>query len=423
MRFWACLLLLGIAMAAPACPAVVPPKGKPPISGIGSPELEAFDRLVPRLMDKYFLPGAALAIAKGGRLVLSRGYGWAIRETETPVTPNTRFRLASLSKPITAVAVLHQGERLVQQGVYRNIAEFLAAKPLPELYGQPTDPRAAQISLRDLLQHSAGWNRNLVGDWLFRPQSDLIAKATGLSQPLQSNDYILYALSRPLQYAPGTRSVYSNMGYVLLSKLLELYSGKSYDETIQELARQMGVRGIEVGATHPRNRLPNEVRYYDFPGAPLVTSVLDGSQTSRPYGDFALEALAGAGALVASAPELVRFVAVLEGLRLTPSPLSAATRAEMIKRPTLAQYQGTASYYALGWGIKSTEQGLLWSHNGTFAGSRSLLLRTPSGVIAAILFNSRPWNDGSFIAELERSLLSAIEAVERWPEWDCFFEP
>ncbi|MDT7920244.1 MAG: serine hydrolase domain-containing protein [Meiothermus sp.] len=257
-------------------------------------------------------------------------------------------------------------------------------------------------------------------------------------------------MSRPLQFAPGSRSAYANLGYAVLGQVTEQLSGQSYQSYVRAMLQPLGIYSLRAGKTRLQDRLPGEVRYYDFPKAPLVSSVLDGSLVNRPYGEFYLEAHSANGGLVASAPDLVRFVVALEGLR----PLSRATLAEMFRRPKLPQYEKTPRYYALGWAVRvpqpqalnppptrASGQGssepptpagqpplvltlpweqLEWSHDGAFAGSRTLLLRLPNGVVLAALFNSRPWNDWSFIAELRRGLKSATQAVQHWPDYDCF---
>jgi len=413
-----------------------------------------------RLMDRYQIPGAALAVAKDGRLVLSRGYGWADVQAKEPVQPNSLFRLASLTKPLTAVAVLHLGESLVFRGVYPNLNNFLNEKAfnfvsIQPYRGQVADPRLKSITLRDLLQHSAGWNRNWAGDPMFRPTLSDVARVMQRPESLSSRELIGYMMSQRLQFAPGSRSAYSNLGYALLGRVIETISGQSYEAYLREMLQQMGIYSVRVGKTRLQDRLPGEVRYYDFPKAPLTQSVVDGALVHRPYGEFYLEAHDANGGLVGSAPDLVRFVVVLEGLRSLASPLSREALEEMFRRPNLPQYAQTPRYYALGWGVRvpqtqpastgspvgrtgqgSNEAGnpsqkqplvrtlpfdqLEWSHDGAFAGTRTLLLRLPDGVVMAALFNSRPWNDWSFVAELRKGLENATRLVQRWPDYDCF---
>jgi len=457
--FFALIGLSGAALAQTLCP---PPAQAPhpsrPITGLSAPSLEPYDRVMQRLMERYHIPGGALAVAKDGRLVLSRGYGWADLQAKEPVQPGSLFRLASLTKPITAAAVLHLGEGLVLRGVYPNLNAFLSQKAFQIVQirpygGQIADPRLERITLRDLLQHSGGWHRGWAGDPMFRPTLSDIARAMQRPETLSSQELIGFMMGRPLQFAPGSRSAYSNLGYAVLGQVIEQLSGQSYQSYVRAMLQPVGIYSVRAGKTRLQDRLPGEVRYYDFPKAPLVRSVLDGSLVNRPYGEFYLEAHGANGGLVASAPDLVRFVVALEGLR-PPALLSRETLAEMFRRPKLPQYEKNPHYYALGWGVRvpqpqalnpsptrASGQGssephtpagqpplvltlpwkqLEWSHDGTFAGSRTLLLRLPSGVVLAALFNSRPWNDWSFIAELRWGLKSATRAVQHWPDYDCF---
>ncbi len=456
-----CLVaLMGWALAQTIC--VPPVVGTPsrPVTGYTAASLEPYDRVMNRLMERYQIPGGALAVAKDGRLVLSRGYGWADLRAKEPVQPDSLFRLASLTKPITAVAVLHLGESLVFQGVYPDLNTFLSEKAfnfvnIKPYGGQITDPRLKNITLRDLLQHSGGWNRNWAGDPMFRPTLGDIARAMRRSENLSSQELIGFMMGRRLSFAPGTRSAYSNLGYAVLGRVVEKISGQSYEAYVREMLRQMGIYSLRSGKTRLQDRLPGEVRYYDFPGAPLTKSVVDGTLVNRPYGEFYLEAHDANGGLVAAAPDLARLVVVLEGLRSLAAPLSREALEEMFRRPRLAQYAQTPHYYALGWGVRvpqprpatpdnlagaagqgSSETGnpqekqplvltlpfdqLEWSHDGAFAGSRTLLLRLPGRVVVVALFNSRPWNDWSFIAELKRGLENATQAIQRWPDYDCF---
>ncbi|MER3489936.1 MAG: hypothetical protein C4328_08550 [Meiothermus sp.] len=432
------LILAGLAPAAPApsgparpvnlCLAPPPATfGTPPrpLTGYSDGALEPFDRAMTRLLERYRIPGASLAVSRDGRLLLARGYGWADVEAQEPVRPNSLFRIGSITKPITAVAVLHLGESRVRQGLYPNLSAFLDAKVygllgLEPYGGKLKDPRIAEITVRDLLQHSAGWNRSVAGDPMFRPTLTYVARVLGTGEAMPSQLLIEYALSRRLSFAPGTFSAYSNLGYAILGQLVERLSAQSYAAYLKGMLSQMGIHHIQPGKTQLKDRLPGEVKYYDFPQAPPVQSILDGSQVPRPYGDFYLEAHAADGGLVASAPELVKFVAVLEGHRPEASPISPEARRVMLERPALPQYQGSKVYYALGWSVRPKENGLMWSHDGALAGTRTLLLRLPDDTVIAALFNSRPWNDWSFIADLKNSLLSAAEQVTRWPDYDCF---
>ncbi|HEY8021713.1 MAG TPA: serine hydrolase domain-containing protein, partial [Thermoanaerobaculia bacterium] len=127
-----------------------------PSTGKAVPELASYDRIVPALLAKWGVPGAAVAVVKDGRLVLARGYGWADRQERRPVEPDSLFRIASLSKSLTSAAILG----LVEEGRLRlddRAFDLLGLAPRP---GARANPDLRRITLRNLLQHSGGWDRD-----------------------------------------------------------------------------------------------------------------------------------------------------------------------------------------------------------------------------------------------------------------------
>src|SRR5262245_14689182 len=109
MRFLACPLLLALAALAGADE---PAKSKVPVSGDTDAKFARFDEVMNAFFDKFTFPGAALAVAKDGKIVYSRAFGYSDLDAKQPLKPDALFRICSVSKPITAVAVL----RLVDQG-------------------------------------------------------------------------------------------------------------------------------------------------------------------------------------------------------------------------------------------------------------------------------------------------------------------
>src|SRR5262245_39249302 len=156
------------------------------ITGDAVPELAGLDAVMLRCLAEHGVPGAALAVAKDGRPVYARGFGWADLQTLTPVAPDTRFRLASVSKPTTGVAVL----RLAQEGrlsLDERAFERLPVEPHLAPGARP-DPRWQQITIRHLLNHTAGWDRDRSGDPMF--MSVKIAQALGVPAPAEPEHII-----------------------------------------------------------------------------------------------------------------------------------------------------------------------------------------------------------------------------------------
>src|SRR5882724_7834059 len=183
----------------------------------------AFDREIQKFMQVRNIPGGALAVLKDGRLVYTRGYGWADRENKVPVKPTSLFRIASISKPFTAVAVLKLVEtaKLDLKACLFELLD-LGAEVLPAPGGK-LDERWKQITVRHLLNHTGGWDRDKSFDPMFRPRE--IATAFGLPSPPAPRVIIRYMLGKPLDFDPPTHYAYSNFGFCVLGRVIEKIAG------------------------------------------------------------------------------------------------------------------------------------------------------------------------------------------------------
>jgi len=128
------------------------------VTGLVMPKLAAYDDPMTAFLREHDPPGAALAVTYLGRLVYARGFGHADLEEREPVRPASLFRIASLSKPVTAAAVMH----LVEQGKLRLDDRVFPILNLPPQLGRRSrfDPRWHDITVRHCLQHTAGWDRD-----------------------------------------------------------------------------------------------------------------------------------------------------------------------------------------------------------------------------------------------------------------------
>src|SRR5690606_23125960 len=154
---------------------------------------DAIDSLIRHALLEQQIPGASLAIAREGRLAYARGFGYADVESQAPVRPASRFRIASVSKPITAVGVL----KLCGQGSLKLAARVLSILSLNDYEplfeeGGGFDPRHEEITIRQLLQHRAGWDRGETFDPMFA--SVRIAAAAGASPPASQEMTIRFML-------------------------------------------------------------------------------------------------------------------------------------------------------------------------------------------------------------------------------------
>lgn len=390
------------------------------------PSVECYDRLVGEWMKKWSVPGGQIAVARGGRLVLVRSFGWADVERHAPVENDSLFRIASVSKPITAAAVL----RLVEAGRLDLDAQafgLLPQFPLTEAPGG--DQRLAQITLRQLLTHTGGWDRDKSFDPMFIPFK--AAETIGAAPPADTATIIRFMLRQPLDFEPGQKYAYSNFGYCLLGRVIEHATGKSYGDAVRELVLEpCGARSLALGRTRLSERSPREVRYYAQPEGERTRSVFPEikEQVAEPDGGFYLEALDAHGGWIATAADLLRMATALDGSR-PPGLLKPETLALMTARPAAPISQTGPTHYGLGWMIRYPEKDKIadgrqatWWHTGSLPGTAAILVRTHKGLAWAALFNSRPPYPKikDCAAELDRLMWKAADQVKAWPEVDLF---
>jgi N-acyl-D-amino-acid deacylase len=400
-----------------------------PIAATSQPasELAAVDAVMGDLMARWQLPGGQVALAKDGHLVLNRGYGQADVDAGEPVQPASLFRIASVTKAITAVGTL----RLVDAGT---LSLDAAVFPLLD-FGPPAhatmDPRLASITVQDLLVHAGGWDSAQSFDPQGLPFSRMAAAAVGLADPAEATTIVRFMLGEPLDFDPGTRQAYSNFGFNVLGRVIEQVSGQPYEAYVRaHVLAPAGITRMRLGRTRLADRAPGEVRYYAPPGQALSWSVFWG-EGYAPFaygGNTYLEALDAHGGWIASAADLVRFATAVDGQRgpalLTPETVQAMLTTP--RPPTGAPSTGipgvTGEVTAgLGWDVIPLAGGLEWSRVGALMGSSAAwVTRRPDGATIAFTVNSLPPDYNAFLNEAITTLGQAVDAIRSWPASDLF---
>ena len=384
----------------------------------------AFDPAIEEFMKERGVPGAALAVLKDRRLVYARGYGWADRDRKIPATPDSLFRIASISKPFTAVAVLRlvQDKKLALDARVFDVLNLGAQLPP----NAQLDERWKQISIRQLLHHTAGWDREQSGDPMFNSRE--IARAVDEPPPAKPSAIIRWMLGRPLDFDPGARYAYSNFGYCLLGRVIEKLTRRPYETFMREsILAPAGIRRMRIGASNVKGRAKGEVCYYMQKDSKNGSVLKDSkSQVPLPYGSFYLEAMDSHGAWIASAVDLVRFAAALDDPAHSPllRPEFCAQLYDPPAPPVSRNAAGQLAdhYYGCGWLVRPVgENGKAnYWHNGSLPGTYTFLVRLASGVSYAILFNQRSDDGKNGDAVIDPALVRAARAVTDWPQTDLF---
>ncbi|MDA0282390.1 MAG: serine hydrolase [Planctomycetota bacterium] len=388
-------------------------------SGDPDERFASYDRRMHDFMKQHRVPGASVAVTHRGKVVFARGYGYADVAAKKIVQPTSLFRVASLSKPVTAVAILQfveQDKLKLDDKVFDVLDHAAGIKAA----GDDFDPRLRTITIRHLLEHRGGWDRGRSFDAMF--QSVSFAKQLGVAPPADQATVIKAMLSQKLDFDPGVEYAYSNFGYCLLGRVIEKLSGQSYDQYVMEkVLAPIGVTTMRIGATRLAGRSENEVRYY-HPGTDKSVFLADlDLQVPSPYGAWNLEAMDSHGAWIASAVDLAKFAAAFDKPDKCPI-LKSSSIALMHRRPPgLAGHEKDGSekdvYYSLGWSnrVMSGDRLNHW-HTGSLPGTATIMIRRHDGLNFIALLNTRISPSASHLGRAIDSLLhQAANEVTDWP--------
>ncbi len=384
-----------------------PTGDKFPVHGKAGPGMEQFDNLVIAMMSRHGIPGGALAIAKDGKLVFAKGYGFADLGGDE-AGPQTLFGLASLSKPITAAAIL----KLIQEGKLRPddpILELL--KHIAPPRGAKMDPRLRTVTIRQALNHSGGWDRMVSGDpasWA--PQ---ICRGLGVPMPPSQEQFISFMMAMPLDFEPGTRTQYSNVGYIMLGAVIEKLTGQSYETYVQKhVFEPMGIKKAKVHKGG-QQYFPGEAKRY-----------LVGNHTALP--PLQMPMLQAAGGWSASPVDMVRFLTAMDGSR-GKRFLDDKTFALMLEPPPPPLKVGPdGTFHGIGWVTTlKTKDTFGYAQDGSWHGARTFMKRTPRGVNVALVFNASmqpDMLDAKAVKDTVHLVRERVEKLDSFPDIDLFKE-
>lgn len=389
------------------------------VKGHDVPALSAFDTTVRKFMQDRTISGGSLAVTRNSKLVFARGYTWSDQPNDLIVQPTSLFRIASITKPFTAVAVLKLAQEQ-QLDLGERVTNLLNLVPPA---GQTADSRLTQVTVKRLLQHLGGWNRDTTFDPMFYDKP--IATSLQASLPITRRQITTYMTGRPLQHDPGSTYVYSNYGYSLLGQIIENVTGKPYYSYIAEtILTPLGISRMALGHSLLQQRQANEVRYYSQ-GSGATVFDNTGTVVPSPYGAWNLENMDSHGGLIASAVDVVRFATAFDTTTSTPI-LSQSSVEQMFGLPeniASSSYKPGDFYYGCGWAVRDWRNGYrnTW-HDGSLPGTSTLLVRRGDHLNWCVLFNQRDDPSKLSYSDIDGLLHQAANSVTTWPTDDLFPE-
>lgn len=369
---------------------------------------ENLDQVIEQFRKKYEIKGISVAVTKGGRLVYARGFGHADIDQGVQTEPWHVYRLASVSKLVTAIAVmkLHEDGKLdLDEKVFGpdgilNDKEYLNYK----------DKRVEDITIRQLLTHTAGWSRRN-GDPMFMPHQ--VARKTRTQLPVEVESIIEFALSRNLNYKPGSRYSYSNLGYAILGEIIEVRSGIAYEDYVNlAILNPIGVYNMQLGRSFDDEKANHEVSYYEAYNSRKVLSYSDNKEfVPRAYGGTDIYTLGAAGGWIGSPIEVMKLITAIDGRDSSPDILDPETISLMTNR-------GRSGRGMFGW--KGSDGYGTWWRTGTLTGNAALVVRQNNDINWIILLNTSTYKRSRIHSEMSRTMFHAVAAIKKWPEYDLF---
>lgn len=358
-----------------------PPTNPPPTQAA----IAAVDDEMTAFMTKYNVPGAVIAITKGEKLVYEKSYGYSDKEASTKAANTDRYRIASLSKQFTAVAIL----KLVEQGKLTLSATVFGDNGLlgnKYRTGASYNQYVTTVTIDQLLHHTAGGWQNDGNDPMF------------LYPTLTADQLISWTLTNEtLAYQPGIHYAYSNFGYCVLGRVIEKITGKTYAAAVQDLVlTPAGITDMAIGGNTLKDRLTNEVKYYGQSGA-------------DPYA-YNISRMDSHGGWIASATDLARFLVYVDGFNVRPDIITAATE------KTMLTVSSANSAYACGWAIA----GLNYYHTGSLPGTGTEQARISTGYNFVILANTRTEVNDNYFNDLDQIYWKAIAKNPTFADTDQF---
>lgn len=316
--------------------------------------------------------GLSIAVARGDRLILAKGYGKADLEFAAPMNEETMLRIGSVTKQFSAAAVM----RLVEQG--RLSLDDTLDKMLPDY-----PPTAKPVTLRQILNHTSGI-------WSYTEDEKFMVRESTLE--LTPEEVTATFKDKPLEFDPGTKWNYSNSAYYLLGEIIARASGKPYAQFVQdELFTPLGLSRTRYESN--RDIIPIRAQGYAFRDGNLFNDQSIGADVPG-----------AAGSLLSSAADLVRWNLALAGGKVV-SPESYA----LMTTPTTLADGGIAPY-GFGLGIDTFEGRRRIEHGGGIPGFTSSLAYLPDDQLTvAAISNCESFNPGKVVDSIMRAALGIAQ--------------
>ncbi len=371
--------------------------------GLPVSRLNAISTFIDDYMQDRNLPGLSLAIARRGQLVYARGFGYADKANWQPAHPLHRWRIASVSKPICAVAALRALEDSAAWSLGSRAfgSGGLFGNDFGDPAGTPYNTNEKAITLRQLLNMTAGWNDE--GKlWYGSEPNYGVNHAQIIGWHLDNKNPT---------WTPGTHYKYNNFNYQVAARIPEKITGLSFEGYCkQQIFDPCGMVSPAMGNRTAAGRLANEVAYYD------------GDQWGSPENVWPAR-MDGSTAWVTRPADLLLMARRIDGNPRHADIIGAYALSQMRLGNGQPDDNGNTSTYGLGWYAGNRHGRAWWQHNGAMAGTQAILVASADGELAfAYAANSIHSSDtaSSTLRNKILDLMNDIETANAWPAVNLF---
>ncbi|KJC44822.1 hypothetical protein UP09_14335 [Bradyrhizobium sp. LTSP885] len=339
-------------------------------------------------MKAYDVPGLSIAIAIKGRPAYDEAFGVADRETGEALTPQHRFRIASISKPVTSTGIftlVEAGKLRLGDYVFGSnsiLGKDYPTTPTPQSLMSTGASRSyvEQITIEHLLTHTTGTWGNQFRDPMF------------MNQDMKHRELINWTLEHmPLTNPPGETYAYSNFGYCVLGRVIEKLTGQSYEQYIKNnVLKRCGVADMQIAGNTLSDRATNEVKYY--------------SQTGGDPYRMNVARMDSHGGWIATPGDLTTLFVHIDGFKDTEQLLTDDSLRTM-STPSTANPR-----YAKGLFITANNN---WWHSGLLDGTTTISVRTNGDFCWSAFTNTRS-RDAGMSRALDQLVWQMTKAVPDW---------
>jgi CubicO group peptidase (beta-lactamase class C family) len=347
------------------------------VPGATQSERAAMSNIARAFMQQYDVPGLSIAVGHAGKVVYEDAFGWADREKREAVSASHLFRIASVTKPITSVAILS----LIEQGHLQLSDRVFGPGAITgtDFRQPPYFPQVEQITVEHLLTHTSGGWTNDHADPMF------------MNLEMNHAQLIEWTLgNRPLDHPPGQNYGYSNFGYCVLGRVIENITRQPYAPYVRKaVLERCGINDMAIAGNTLDQRRQGEVKYY--------------GQGDNPY-SMNVARMDSHGGWIARPADLVQFLMHVHGFAVPPNILKPQT----IRTMTTATVANAG--YAKGWQVNRFQN---WWHTGSLPGTTTIAVRTHSGFCWAAFTNTRRSNS-PLAGDLDKLVWNMVSQVKSW---------